>query len=87
MRKAIVGLRKQARGEELQRVAELEEGFEETGGGNAIVERSRARATTARRATAASRARRATAARRARACGDEKCGNERKIECDEGSRR
>ena len=27
MRKAIVGLRKQARGEELQRVAELEEGL------------------------------------------------------------
>ena len=27
MRKAIIGLRKQARGEELQRVAELEEGL------------------------------------------------------------
>ena len=37
VRKAIVGLRKQARGEDLQRVAELEAGFEETGGGNATV--------------------------------------------------
>ena len=35
VRKAIVGFRKQARGEELQ----LGRRFEETGGGNVIVER------------------------------------------------
>ena len=39
VRKAIVGLRKQARGEELQRVAELEEGLKKLGGGNATVDR------------------------------------------------
>ena len=39
LRKAIIGLRKQAQNEELQRVAELEESLKETGGGNATVER------------------------------------------------
>ena len=38
LRKAIIGLRKQARGEESQRVA-VGRKFEETGGGNATVER------------------------------------------------